>query len=65
MPYRSKAQRGYMHAAAERGEISSKVVEEFDRASKGQKNLPEHVKKRKKDGARGTPLVNLRRMMEE
>lgn len=43
-PYKSAAQRGYMHAAAERGDISKKVVEEFDASSKGKK-LPEHAKK--------------------
>jgi hypothetical protein len=37
MPYRSKAQRGKLHAMAARGEISSKTVKEFDRASKGKK----------------------------
>lgn len=47
MPYKSKAQSGYMHAAMERGEISPKVVKEFDRASKGKK-LPAKVKKKKK-----------------
>lgn len=40
MPYKSDRQRRYMHAAAERGDISESVVEEFDRASKGKK-LPE------------------------
>ena len=47
MPYKSKAQRGKMHAMAERGEISKKVVAEFDKASKGKK-LPAKVKKKKK-----------------
>ena len=37
MPYKSAAQRGYMHAAEKRGDISSKVVGEFDRASVGKK----------------------------
>jgi hypothetical protein len=40
MPYASDKQRRYMHAAEERGEISSSVVDEFDKASKGKK-LPE------------------------
>ena len=47
MPYKSKAQQGYFHAAESRGEISHKTVKEWDKASKGQKNLPEHVKKKK------------------
>jgi hypothetical protein len=48
MPYKSKAQQGFMHAAAARGDISKNVVAEFDKASKGQKNLPQRVKKSKK-----------------
>ena len=43
MPYKSKAQQGYMHAAAERGEIKKSTVEEFDKASKGLK-LPKKAK---------------------
>lgn len=46
MPYKSKAQAAFFHAAAARGEMSKKVVAEFDRASKGRMGkLPEHVKK--------------------
>jgi len=44
---KSKAQRGKFHAMEERGEISHKVVEEWDKASKGKK-LPKKVKKRRK-----------------
>jgi hypothetical protein len=40
MPYKSKKQERYMHAAEKRGDISKKVVDEFDAASKGKK-LPE------------------------
>jgi hypothetical protein len=43
VPYKSDAQRRYFHYAEEKGKISSKVVKEFDKASKG-KSLPEHVK---------------------
>jgi hypothetical protein len=39
MPYKSKAQQGFMHAAADRGDISKTVVKEFDKASKGE-SLP-------------------------
>lgn len=46
MPYKSQAQRAAMHAKADRGEISRKVVKEFDEASKGKK-LPEHAPKKK------------------
>lgn len=46
MPYKSKAQQGYFHAAEARGEISPRVVNDFDAASKGMKNLPEHVAKK-------------------
>lgn len=42
MPYRSDAQRRLFHAKLNRGEISAKVVREFDKASKGKK-LPERV----------------------
>ena len=45
MPYKSDAQRRKFHAMENRGEISHKVVAEFDRASKG-KPLPEHVHKK-------------------
>lgn len=45
MPYRSQAQQGYMHAAADRGDVPRKVVREFDKAttSKQYARLPEHV----------------------
>ncbi len=46
MPYKSDAQRKLFHAKEERGEISKKTVEEFDKASKGKK-LPERVKPKK------------------
>lgn len=46
MPYKSDKQRKFFHAAESRGEISPKVVAEFDKASKGKK-LPEKVKKKK------------------
>jgi hypothetical protein len=46
MPYKSQAQQRYFHAAASRGDISPKVVREFDEAtsSKQYAHLPEHVK---------------------
>jgi hypothetical protein len=47
MPYKSDAQRKKFHAMEARGEISPKVVKEFDKASKGKK-LPAKVKKKKK-----------------
>lgn len=44
--YKSKAQAGKFHAMEKRGEISPKVVAEFDKASKGKMGkLPMHVKK--------------------
>lgn len=46
MPYKSDKQRRFFHAAEDRGEISPKVVKEFDSASKGL-SLPEAVKKKK------------------
>jgi hypothetical protein len=45
VPYKSKAQQGYMHAAAERGDVPRSVVDKFDRASKGQHGLPYKVSK--------------------
>ncbi len=44
MPYKSEKQRKYMNWAAEHGKIDKSVVNEFNQASKGMKNLPEHVK---------------------
>lgn len=44
MPYKSDAQRGFFHANVGKKGITKKVVEEFDRASKGKK-LPERVGK--------------------
>lgn len=46
MPYKSKAQQGFFHTHEK--EIGKKTVEEWDKASKGEKNLPEHVKPQKK-----------------
>jgi hypothetical protein len=43
MPFKSKAQQRFMHAAAERGEIPKKVVKEFDKSTDFS-SLPEHVK---------------------
>lgn len=42
MPYKSDKQRKFFHAAEERGDISKKTVNEFDKASKG-KELPEYA----------------------
>ncbi len=47
MPFKSQAQRRYMHAAEKRGEVSHKTVKEYDDASKG-KPLPERVKPKKR-----------------
>jgi len=47
MPYVSQAQRRKFHAMESRGEISHKVVKEYDRASKGKK-LPEKVSHKSK-----------------
>ena len=45
MPYTSDKQRRYFHYAEEHGKISPKVVNEFDKASKGMK-LPEYAPSR-------------------
>lgn len=44
MPYKSDAQRRFMHAAMDKGEIPKSTVKEYDAASKGKK-LPERFKK--------------------
>lgn len=46
MPYKSDAQRRKFHALLQKGQISQKVVKEFDQASKGME-LPEKVGDRK------------------
>ncbi len=46
MPFKSQSQRRAMNAKAARGEISKKVINEFNQSSKGKK-LPEKVKKKK------------------
>ena len=45
MPFKSKAQQRYMHAKADDGEISKKVVKEFDKETDFD-NLPEKAKKK-------------------
>ena len=35
MPYKSQAQRGKFHMLLKQGKISKKVVDEWDKASKG------------------------------
>lgn len=42
MPYASKAQQGYFNS--NRNKLGSALVNEYNKASKGQKDLPEHVK---------------------
>ncbi len=48
MPYASKSQQRLFHAKAARGEISKRVVAEYDKATKakkgGFKSLPEKKK---------------------
>lgn len=49
MPYKSEAQRKFFHSAgAKKAGITPKDVMKWDKESKGQKNLPKHVKKGKK-----------------
>ena len=43
MPYVSRAQQGYFHAHKKELESKGVNVDEWDQASKGQSNLPEHV----------------------
>ena len=46
MPYQSKAQQGLFHSP--NSPVSKKEVKKWDKASKGDKNLPKHVKPKKK-----------------
>lgn len=46
MPYKSRRQARFMHAAASRGEIAPSTVEEFDQATDFSK-LPERKKRKK------------------
>lgn len=50
MPYRSRAQQGYMHAAAERGEVPRRVVREMDRETSAEqyRRLPARARKKPK-----------------
>ena len=54
MPYKSVAQRGKFHELEREGKISKKVVDEFDKASKGMK-LPQRIapKPVRRGGRRG------------
>lgn len=47
MPYKSEAQRKKFHLLLKQGKVSQKMVDEFDKASKGKK-LPERVAPKKK-----------------
>jgi hypothetical protein len=47
VPYKSQAQQAKFHAMLARGEISPRVVHEFDRATNYSK-LPKRVKKKGK-----------------
>lgn len=57
MPYKSDSQRRAFHAKARRGEISEKVVREFDEASKGM-DLPEKVNSRREGRPRRRERVS-------
>ena len=45
MPFKSESQRRLFHAKADRGEISKKIVHEWEHKTKNKKELPMHVKK--------------------
>lgn len=46
MPYKSQAQRKMLHHLVSQGKLSPRVVEEFDKASKGE-DLPQFVAAKK------------------
>ena len=50
MPYVSAAQRGYFHAHKAELEKQGVNVNEWDKASKGQRGLPEHTHMKKEKG---------------
>lgn len=52
MPIKSKAQRGYLHAAAARGDISKKVVAKLEKETPKGAKLPAKVAKKKKKAAK-------------
>lgn len=47
MPYKSSKQQAYFHQMLKENLIDKKVVQEFDKASKGKK-LPKKVEKKEK-----------------
>ena len=47
MPYESEAQQGYFHAHKKELEAQGLNVDEWDKASEGEHDLPEHVNKGK------------------
>lgn len=49
MPYKSKAQQGFFHTKEGKAKVGEKNVREFDKASKGETDLPEHVKEKKSE----------------
>jgi hypothetical protein len=54
MPYVSDAQRRFAHSKS--GQEKGFPTEEFDKASKGQKGLPEHVKGKGKPKGKKRPV---------
>ena len=60
MPYASRAQQGLFHSP--NSPVSASVVKEFDDASRGQKGLPQHVKQKKKPGAKLQKAFNTGRI---
>jgi hypothetical protein len=46
MPFKSKAQRRFMYAAEDRGDVPEGTAAEFEKHTRGKK-LPEKVKKKK------------------
>lgn len=58
-PYVSEAQRGFFHTASARAAgITPADTKHWDDASKGQKNLPKHVKKAEMPGGAAKPQVS-------
>lgn len=65
MPFESEAQRKYMYAAADRGDVPKKVVEEFSAATPKGKKLPEHKKEKSMSKAKEEATRSLNKLNED
>ena len=52
MPFRSEAQRRWMHAAESRGEVAKGTSHRWEHETPNKKKLPRHVRKHKRNRRR-------------